>query len=155
MAFSKLNLEVDWFTLLVGLLLVAIGLSIRSKLPKLGIFVSLLGAIPTLAGGIALVGEAKDARNRNRDRTLVEQLGEDREIQGLRLPRGSTVETYGTPRLITRLDVTQPLEVSGIPFEGDLEFTGRDSPVVSGSEKRNARRQPSGRGRALQSAQRS
>jgi hypothetical protein len=110
--------------LLIGLVLVAIGLVVRSNFPKissLGVFIIVVGAIPALLCGVVLVGEQYgDWRDKSRSLSSIEELTEDREIQGIRLPRGTKVEW--TDKLMPRVILAQPLTVLGIALEGELKF---------------------------------
>jgi hypothetical protein len=112
--------------LLVGLLLVALGVFIRSnyhKVAALGLFIVIAGAIPAVVFGFLLASDAIGKwRDNQRNRTRVERLPEDREIQGLRLPRGTKVEWYGRLPVISGATLAQPLQVLGLPFEGELKF---------------------------------
>ena len=112
--------------LLVGLLLIGIGLAIRWNAPKaaaLGIFIAIVGAIPASLGGFLLLSDSLGKlRDKQRNQRWTEQLPEEREIQGVRLPRGTKVEWLGRPATISAATLTLPLEVLGVPFEGELKF---------------------------------
>ncbi|HEY3738255.1 MAG TPA: hypothetical protein VGL53_00350 [Bryobacteraceae bacterium] len=120
-----------WGGLLIGLVIIAIGLGLRSSFDKLrgyGILIALVGALPAAAGAFLLVMDASEKVEAYWNRRVDQQLTADREIQGLRLPRGTTVQTYGgAPHLISALILIQPLDISGIPFEGDVDFAGIDA----------------------------
>lgn len=123
-----------WAGLLIGLVVFAIGIGLRSLLTKvklLGTLTAVAGAILALAGVVLLVADAAEKGTKYRDRTIEEQLTADRDMQGLRLPRGTTVETYGSPRRISAITLTQPLEISGVLFEGSLSLAGAKEPDVS------------------------
>lgn len=123
-----------WGGLLIGLVIVFIGLGIRSKLKTiriLGTFLIVAGGLLTLAAEILLISDGWKRVVTYQARTIEETLTSGREIQGLRLPRGTTVQTSGHPRLISKLTLIQPLEISGIPFEHELDFTRVDSTATS------------------------
>lgn len=112
--------------LLVGLLLIGIGLTIRWSYPKaaaLGVFIAIVGAIPALLGGFLLAADSLGKlRDKQRNQRWTEQLPEDREIQGVRLPRGTKVEWFGRHAVISAATLALPLEVLGVPFEGEVKF---------------------------------
>ncbi len=112
--------------LLLGLLLIGIGLAVRWNVPKaapLGVFIAIVGAIPALLGGFLLLADSYGKlRDKQRNRTWTEQLPEDREIQGVRLPRGTKVEWMGRPAVLNAATLAQPLEILGVPFEGEVKF---------------------------------
>jgi hypothetical protein len=74
--------------LIGGLIFVAIGLAIRSSFPNrsaIGIFVIVIGAIPALLCTVALAWDsAAKWTEARRTRRSVEQLTEERDIQGIR-----------------------------------------------------------------------
>ncbi len=114
-----------WFIngLLIGLVLVVIGFGIRSGLSKgFGMFIIVIGAIPVLFCGIGLVGgPIGDWMDKTRNLASIEELPQDRVIQGMRLPRGTKIESTGDG-LMPRVILAQPLTVLGIALEGELKF---------------------------------
>jgi hypothetical protein len=111
--------------LLIGLLVLGAGVAIRLSYPKrasIGTFIIVLGAIPVLVCLVALVGDPiADWLDKWQNRTTIEQLAKDREIQGIRWPRGTKVEWYG--KLMSGATLAQPQPVLGIPLEGAMKFS--------------------------------
>lgn len=116
----------SWFIggLLIGLVIVAIGISILlgPKRSSFGIFIIVVGAIPMLFCLVGLVEEPIDKLiDKWQDRVSTRLLPEDREYQGIRLPRGTKVEWRGSS-FITSAVLAQPLTVLDIHFEGEMKF---------------------------------
>ena len=111
--------------LIAGLIVMAIGFAIRANLPNrstIGIIVVVIGLIPALAGGILLAMDAAAKwTEAKRSRRSTEKLAEDREIQGVRFPRGTTVEWLGSQ--MDAVVVARPLTVTGVRFEDRLSFS--------------------------------
>lgn len=118
------GLFVDVF--IVSLVVIAIGIAIRSSSPRsaIAIAVIVIGAILALITGVSLVGEpiANWFHQRN-NRIYTEDLSEDRTIQGLQLPRGATVGWRG--KLMTDIYPAQPLTILGVVFERQVTFANR------------------------------
>jgi hypothetical protein len=112
--------------LLIGLLVVAAGLILRSTVPRLavlGIVIAAAGAIPVLVGGYFLISERRGSSFHEPDVKLeTEVLTEDREIQGMRLPKGAEVAWLGQPRRVYTVTLADPLRVLGLPLEGTVRF---------------------------------
>jgi hypothetical protein len=109
--------------LLVGLVLVAVGFAVRSSFPQrsFGMFIIVIGAIPVLLCGVPLIMEPiGDMLDKTKRLASIEELPQDRVIQGMRLPRGAKVESTG--KLIPRIILAQPATVLGISLEGELKF---------------------------------
>jgi hypothetical protein len=84
---------------MVALALVAIGVLIRSIFPRvswIGTSIIVVGAIPALLSGFVLISErVGDWVDKRKNRTSIEELMQDREIQGIRLLRGTKIERNG------------------------------------------------------------
>src|ERR1700689_46321 len=104
---------------MVALALVAIGVLIRSIFPReswIGTSIIVVGAIPAFLSGFVLISERiGDWVDKRKNRTSIEELLQDREIQGIRLLRGTKIERNG--KLMSKVILAQPQPVLGIPLE--------------------------------------